>query len=429
MAYDGWIKFNGVEIVNISRTAQLAEDMGIDVVWVSPASVAWIQEALGESGVDYDDVATAPWYDAGFPASGEFAGIIPLAFAGLGDSTLSSTPIEYITDGGHSGKPRNTTLPIVVNLAIIASTDRGAEFGKRWLDRMLKGSSASVFCSGAELEYFAYAGVDGGDVPPVLHYRDVRLTRGSSITRKRRHSCASTWLVTFTLTAADPFEYGEPVPMVTELSLFSATGPEVTDSGSAALTQMLCPSYNYNPIFDPVYPALVDSPTVPDFYPDGWDIVPGATFQRVWVRLAPLEPSSLNVVPVVVLRSDVDARLVRVSLWPADANEADQCDPLWSAVVTYMPGGEDQEFTIDGEQKVSYVWNGTSPTVNRADSLVYAPDAQPMQWTAFNDPAGLLFTLDLMDGGGSDDLGSVDLGSDGVLADVKASLALVPKSD
>jgi hypothetical protein len=427
MAYDGWIRFNGVELVNISRTAQLAESMGIDVVWVAPTDVEWIQDALGESGVDYEDVATAPWYDAGFPASGEFAGIIPLAFAGLGDSTLSSTPIEYITDGGHSGKPRNTTLPIVANVAIVASTDRGAEFGKRWLDRMLKGSTANVFCSGADLEYFNYAGAPDADAPPVSHYRDVRLTRGTSVTRRRRHSCASTWLATFTMTAADPFEYGEPVPMVTELSLFAATGPKVTDSGSAALTQMLCPSYNYNPIFDPLYPALVASPTVPNFYPDGWDIVPGATFQRVWVRLSPVEPSSLNLVPVVVLTTDADVRMVRVSLWPADANEAEQCDPIWSAVVTYLPG--EQEFTIDGEQKVSYVWNGTSPGVNRADSLVYGPDAEPIEWTAFNDPDGLLFALDLMDGDGSDGVTSADLGSDGVLADVKVSLALVPKSD
>jgi hypothetical protein len=119
--------------------------------------------------------------------------------------------------------------------------------------------------------------------------------------------------------------------------------------------------------------------------------------------------------------------MVRVSLWPATANEADQCDPIWSVVVTYLPG--EQEFTIDGEQKVSYVWNGVSPGVSRADSLVYGPDAEPVDWTAFNDADGLLFTLDLMDGGGSDGVTSADLGSDGVLADVKASLALVPKSD
>lgn len=417
MSYDGWIRYNGVELVNLSRTAQLAESMGIDTLWTSPASVQWIQDTLG--GVDYDDVTQAPWYDAGYPASGEFAGIVPLAFAGMGDSTLASTPIEYITDGGHSGKPRNTTLPIVANVALIASTDRGAEFGKRWLDRMFRGDTISVFCSGADLEYFRYASEDS----PIAHHRDVRLTRGTSVTRKRRSECAVTWWLTFTMTAADPFEYGEAVPMVTELSMFAATGPGVTDSGALALTQVLCPTFNYNPIFDPLYPALVDTPSVPDFYPDGWDIVPGSTFDRVWVRLEPTEPSSLNVIPLVVLTSDIDARMVRVSLWPADANEGEQCDPLWSAVVTYIPG--ETEFTIDAEQKASYVWNGVSAGVNRADSLVYGPDAQPIAWTAFNDPAGLLFTLDLL----SDGSGSGDLGSGSAPADVKASLALIPKSD
>ena len=89
MAYDGWIEFNESELVNLSRTAQLAEALGIDTLWTEPESVEWIQDALG--GVDYDVITEAPWYDSGLPASAEFAGIVPLSIAGLDDSTMEAT--------------------------------------------------------------------------------------------------------------------------------------------------------------------------------------------------------------------------------------------------------------------------------------------------------------------------------------------------
>src|SRR5690554_4541713 len=98
MAYEGWMTLDGVEIFNLSRTVQLAQTLGIDTVRVSSTSVAWIQTALGGTG--YHLIANAPWYDAQVPASQEFAGFVPLAMAGLDDSTMESTPVEYVTDGG-----------------------------------------------------------------------------------------------------------------------------------------------------------------------------------------------------------------------------------------------------------------------------------------------------------------------------------------
>jgi hypothetical protein len=410
MSYDGYVEYNGVELVNLSRTAQLAEALGIDVVWASPDSVQWIQDDLG--GTFYNDITLAPWYDAGYPASSEFAGIVPLSINGLDDSTLESTPVEYITDGGHSGKPRNATLPLVWNVTIVASTDRGAEYGKRWLDRTLKDNGLAVFCSGADLRYFRYASSGA----PLVHRRDTRLTRGTSVTRKRRTDCSVTWIVTFTMTAADPFEYGEAVDQFTELG-GSVTGDGVSDSGSLVLVQQDCPVYDYTPLYDPEYPALVPSPTAPDFYPAGWDIGPGDTFERFWVDLLPSEPTDLNVVPIITLTTTVEARMVRVSFWPSTSDTTDQCDPLFSAVVSYLPA--DLSFTIDGEQQASYVWDGFSPVVRRADSLVYSPNAEPVGWTAFNDPTGLTVTLDVF-------AESTGYEGDGF---VRAAVALVPKSD
>lgn len=409
MAYEGWIEYNGIEIINLSRTVQLAQTLRITTVKTSAASVQWIQDELG--GVDYGNPVNAPWYDPGYPASIEFAGIMPLNIDGLDNSTLTRTPIEYINDGGSSGASRNTTLPVVAKVSIVASTDRGAEYGKRWLDRVLRGGGPQAFCAGSELRYFRYVGEDA----PKAHRRDVNLTRGTTILSKRLRACSSSWTVTFTLTADDSYEYGEEIIKV--INLGGVPTGDVISSGSTVLIQGTCPAYDYTPVYDPLYPAMIPSPTAPSFLPAGWDIVPGQTFERLWARVTPVEPTKLNTVPVITLTTETEARMLRVSVWDADTVVANQCDPLFSVVVTYLPA--DVEFVIDGEQKASYLWQGFGTAVRRTDSLVYSPDAKPVQWTAFNDPTNLLVTLDIF------------TDSDGYEGDgdVRVKLALVPKSD
>lgn len=412
MAYDGWVEFGGTELFNLSRTVQLAEALGIDSVWITPESVAWIETWLG--GSDYDDITEAPWYDPEYPASAEFAGIIPLSFAGLDDSTRESTPVEYITDGGNPGRARSGTLPIVANVAIVASTDRGADFGKRWLTRLLRGGSMnSTTCSGADLTYFRYA----GSGTETVHRRNVKVTRAPSVTRKRSADCNVTWLVTFTLTAGDPYEYGEAVSIIETLGTSGASGSGIIESGALALVESGCPTYNYDPIYDPLYPALVESPTAPDFLPAGWDIAEGDTFDRFWAKVSPLQPSSLMTVPRITLFSVGSARMVRVSIWSSEQDEYEQCDPLFVAIMTYIPSNMD--FVVDGEQQVAYAWDGFSPQVRRTDSLVYSTDARPVQWPAFNDPDYLIVTIDVFSGSGSG-------GGD---TDVRMALDLIQKSD
>lgn len=408
MAYDGWLTYGGVELVNLSRTVQLAQTLGINTLAFTPEDVAWIETALG--GTDYDDITEAPWYDSGVPASMEFAGIVSLGVPGLDDSTYEASTTEYISDGGNSNRGRNATLPLVASMALIASTDRGADFGNRWLARVLRGSGTRMFCSGSDLRYFQFVPSEGVTAVQA-HRRDVSLTRAPSITRKRSGDCAVTWTLTFTWTANDPFEYGEEVAQFTTLG-GSVTGPGVVSSGTLSLVETPCPVYDYTPIYDPLYPALVAPPTAPNFFPDGWGIEPGMSFDRSWVRLAPVEPSALNLVPMLTLSTSTEARTIRVSIWPGDADTDEQCDPLFAVVVTYLPISG--AMYIDGEQQAAYVWDGVSPLVRRTDSLVYAPDASPVEWAGFNSPDGLLVALDTFTPAGDF---------------VRAGLSLIPKSD
>jgi len=409
------MEFNGREVFNLSRTAQLSEVMGISAVQVMPERVAWIQAALG--GVNYQDVTTAPWYDAGFPASSEFAGIIPLSVAGLDDSTLTSEPTEYITDGGNPGRARSGTLTIVSNVVLVATTDRGAEYGKRWLARTLADTGRRAAHVGAVMRYFQYEGAGA----PIVHRRNVKMTRGLSITRKRSADCNVTWMVTYTMNSGDPFEYGAPVKRVASLGAAQAAAPAgappLQAQGNLSLVQSPCPSFDYTPVYDPAHPALVPAPQAPSILPLGWNIETGMAFKRYWARVDPVEPSGLLSVPVITLTATQEARRVRVQVWPSDSLNDDQCDPLFSATVAYLPPNVD--FVIDGEAKSAYTWDRFSPGVRRSDSLVYGPNARPLQWAAFSDHSALLVTLDIFTVSGADEGGGT----------VRAALNLVPKSD
>lgn len=404
MGYDGYIEIGGQELVNLSRTAQLAGVLGISALWTTPESVQWIQDSLG--GDDYDDITEAPWYDAGYPASGEFAGIVPLAFSGLDDSTRVSEITEYVTDGGATSRPRNGTLSIVASVVILASTDSGAEYGKRWLDQRLRGNASAGSCSGEPLRYFRYNETGA----PLAHRRDVRTTRGTSITRKAKADCSVLWFAQFTLTCGDPFEYGELYSFITELSNSAAEGDHVIANGSAALVEGGPSAYDHTPIYDPLYPALVPSPSVPQFYPEGWGFSGGASFSRYWATIDGVSPTSLPAVPKITLQSSTDVRSVRVSIWPASENPstASPQDALFSAAVTYVPGGIG--IVVDGEDQSSYA---ASDATRRADSLVFSPDAKPVDWTSFDTTGGLLVAIDYFDGFG----------------DLSMALALASKSD
>lgn len=389
MGYEGWVDYDGVEVVNHSRTVQLARAMGVSVLTLAPNKVNWIDALHG--GPAYADITNAPWYDPNVAASQEFAGLFVLRIDGLDDSSMQSTPVEYITDGGHPGRPRNTTQSLVFDARIIAATERGAEFGKRWIARTLSQRKGGTFCNGADLTYFRLAESEGNEK---VHRRDVRLTRGLVISRKARRACSAVWSTTFTMTAGDPYEYGNEVPKITSLGADTgSTGPGVLASGALAGSYSSCPPSAYQPVFDPQFPAMVAAPTVPDFYPSGWDLTEGQPFRRKWARISTVEPDDLASVPILKLRSTEEARMVRVSIMDSMVAPGEQCDVLWSAVVTYLPANTD--FYIDGESQVAYTYDGFSDFVQRADSLVYSAEAEPMRWPLLSDPANFLIALDI----------------------------------
>ena len=181
----------------------------------------------------------------------------------------------------------------------------------------------------------------------------------------------------------------------------------------SGLVEIPCASFDYSPLQDPQFPALVAPLSAPSLTPEGWVVNPGAGFSRYWARIEPVRPSTLLVVPVIKIRATSQAvRGVRVALWPSSATTTERCDPLFSVVLNYVP--TNVPIYIDGEREAVYSWDGTAPFARRAESLAFSPEMGPVQWTSLNSDEALLVTLDTFDNAGKP---------------LRADLSLVPKSD
>ena len=400
MASINYFTLGGVEIVNAARTVDLARVLGVDSVSSNSPAYDWIRDIFGGP---LTDMADAPWYNASDPASGEFAGFMPLSVGGLNDSSYEGQVTEYLTTGGHTGRGRSATRPLVFGGTLVASTTRGMEYGTRWFKQVLRGSAT---CGGRDLNYFRTEGA----VTSIGYRRNVALTRSLSVTGERRGRCSILRMATFTLTAGDPFAYGASLHLG-DLTKAGAVGgggfgmdPFGTDpfggvfvgAGTLVLENALCPSLDFSPVSDPLFPALIQPPALPNFLPSGWNIEPGMKFLRIWAKVGPVGESLLDRVPVIDLGVGASApiRRARVAFWPADAAPDGQCHPLFSAVVSYAPTGG--TVSIDGIRSIAS-FSGSDGVTRRADGVVFSPTAGPVDWTAFSDPDGFVITLDLFE--------------------------------
>lgn len=389
MAYNGYVLWDDTELFNVARTVYLSRAMGLNSVRVSPETVEWYAADQGVAALG--DITLAPWYSEGVEASAEFAGFLPLDVTGLSDSSYAGAVVEYVTAGGNTGRGRNTTAPFVANVVLVASSPRGAEYGLRWLKTTLRQGAG---CGGVEMAYYS----SPRDLLSFVRRREVALTRGVNVTASRDRGCESLRTVTFTLTAGDPFVYEDFGGVMLSMSVTGeiSTSAPLVASGVEYLTNSLCPTPDFNPQFDPLFPALIAPPALPNFLPAGWGLEPGMPFRRAWARVGAFPLNSTTSVPVVSLRDlgtwgGSGLRNVRVGFWPYGADVEAQCDPLFSVVITYFPSGADRVLLVDSRGNQSYV---ESTVTRRSDSLVFSPDAGPVAWTDFLDREGYLLTID-----------------------------------
>lgn len=400
------------EIINSARAAAYAEAACL-LTGCDPCPGL----ATAISDAPYADPVTdpAPWYDPNLPESARFLGVMGLSAAGFSASTMSRTPVQLVGDGAALGVAQRAHREIAYTVLLLALDECALAYALEWLSAALQGGPCEGACGGSELG--AYACCPTGDGTRQLrHLYGVGLLDGPQITQTTPFPDGIIAQVTFTLAAAVPWVYREPL-----------------DTGTAWVTLAAGTQLTFDP--DEIYsecaeavPCL-DDPTCPPpplpvrapvpvdaCYPTGT-----GTFYRSVISLKPMDqPQWLEAVPVLELDTGATAlRRLIVRFWAnplgSDCSEvADPCAACTDIQIPYLPAGS--KLTVDGRTQTAQVECPQGPlgTATSAPTL-YGPLGASFQWPTFACPAGLCIEI----------LSTTS----STAADARARVLLVPRSD
>lgn len=412
--WPGWVEFNGNEIINTARTEAYADTYRLS--WFRPQYKSDLADVLGETYVD-PETDDAPWIDPRIPESREFYGVYPLGVSGIEDSTLGTTVIESLRDGGTATGYRRATKTPVFNVVLVAASEAGAQHGLQWLKRVIgSGPCGGAFtCSGHEMRYFSsvphlgdWSGLavcvdrrDAATTDPetaenrlLRRLRRTEVLQGPVVTGKQVASDDSAiWTAQFTFTVGNPAEYTteteflvdwldpDPDPPSPWPGGSPPAGASVTTTPSS-YTDVDCSPAPYVPIFDPLAPAIAPPPQPA--------AVPWVTFDPPtdWDRYKAVIPADLipswgEWVPVITLHSDTaDIRNARVRIYPDPDETGDMpvdgdCDFVADMIASFIPSNG--ALTYDGVDQIAYV-DTVLVSRQRADSLVFSTDGGPYVW-------------------------------------------------
>lgn len=416
MAWDGFWTYDGNEFINVTRTEAYAAEFAVP--WLRPVfRNTALPLMLGE---DYESPLQddAPWTDPDIEASYDFLGLYPINITGVEDSTRQATVVESVLDGGTVSRIRKATRNVVFEVALIALSDTGAEYGMTWLESMLLGGNcgpqATAGVGGAQLCYLSSEPLIDPDGPmdpedcltPLVRtlYKTV-FPAGPTVTRKRPMSDGGEmWIVTFTATCGESSAYGAEVPVMIGFLDPDVTVPwaggvvpdgGVIDLDGSIYTEESCAPKVYEPIYDPLCPQIAPPPAPPNV-PLGCYIPPANWHRRQFTIPKQYVPLWGQVVPKIEVHAIEEVRNLRLRFYSDVFNigsiDDDPCAYCGDIVLSYIP--PNHTMTFDGvNRRVSMLSPGG---VRRsADSLVFSTDGSPFEWPAMSCGHGYIVTLDL----------------------------------
>lgn len=218
------------EILNSARLAAYIDALGSPLTTFSgcgcPALTATV---LGDEEYTTPEEDEAEWYDPDVPESGSFLGLLVLSIEGLEDNPVTRQVTRSVTGGAALGPARVLPRTITVTAVLIGTTCCGVTYGLRWLSQALAGCTGGD-CGGdcAELVDCCPSEDEAQDPAAFMdrHRRTLRrvaLTSGPTVLSRTGDGCSGTGecqigadLVTieFVLTAASPYLWRDPVPLL-----------------------------------------------------------------------------------------------------------------------------------------------------------------------------------------------------------------------
>lgn len=395
MSWKGYVAYDGLEIINVPRTLAYARKAGLTWVKQGVMDNDVLHQMLGHDPYEWMNRGSeAPWFDAEDPDSYDFQGVLVQNIAGLDDSTREGETIEFTTRGGAVGRISDRTKTIVFSLVLVASSDAGADFGLRWL----KSVTSEKDCSGripetyggeltfakAEPMWAPESGIDPEDCWRDNYERrllKVRFTEGPTPTGQRTTSDGgAVWMVTMTAVAGDPLQYGNTVQILD--SLGSGAEPYAPGFTGAynnvgyEYVEGACSEAIYQPLYDPLLPALVAPPSPPDIP------VLAVPLPSTWTRRYAEIPASAvdkfdEMRLTLATSAAADVRNVRFRIYETeDFTPAVNCGHVGVFLETYIPANS--TFYADGVYDAAYVDQGS--VSRRADTLIFGQWIRPVEW-------------------------------------------------
>lgn len=228
MALLDYVSLGGVELVNHLRLAAYLESVGSPLDSTSPCVCPTLNAGMfGDADYTTPAADEAPWYDPAVPESADFAGFMLLSIDGIDDYPVKRSVTNAIAGGGVIGPARALPLTLVFTGILLGATCCAVEYGLHWLKEALQGC-AGQSCDGDCMEIFTCC-PDEEDLDQDCFndgyrrtLRRVALVDGPTPTERTGTGCtaglcqngADIITVEFTLVAATPWLWTDPVPLV-----------------------------------------------------------------------------------------------------------------------------------------------------------------------------------------------------------------------
>ncbi|MDP4501079.1 hypothetical protein [Nonomuraea turcica] len=224
-----YLALGGVELVNSARLRAYLETVGSPLTG-APEDVCgcptFTAEAVGDAPYTTPEDDDAPWYDPDVPESADFAGLLVLRVDGLDDHPVRRTVTGAVAGGAALGPARVQPRTITVTALLLGATCCGVEYGMHWLAQALEGCD-SAGCSGDCLTVYNCCPPEEMDPEEfnARHRRTLRrvaLVDGPRVVARNGDGCATgecsigadILTVEFVLTAATPWLWADPLPML-----------------------------------------------------------------------------------------------------------------------------------------------------------------------------------------------------------------------
>lgn len=414
MAWNGYFVYDGTEIVNIERVNKYASVMP----WFKDDTYWGLDYMLGlpefwtTAGPDGD----APWYDTRIDSGWQdFLGFYPISITGAEDSTRSSAVVESVDDGGVAGRIRRTTKSVVFNGVLVAKSEVGAEYGLRWLSRVLLGGSCLAPGSnplGAPLRYLASPpvpepnpaiGIEAQYNKSQRSLHNVVFNSGPEVLSKRDGmDCGgSVWNIQFTGVAGTPTEFGYTQAILQDWVSggdypWQPGADEGDLGGPTGWTEVVCPDNLWDPVYDPECAALIVPPGPPSVPLGCYE--PDVDLERYYAYIPSTNFGVSDYVPTIKLYASTEKRNVRLRWYRYFDGDFDfldnSCNYIGDAVVSFVPA--DSSLVLDGITETVYV-DLSDGRRRRADSLVFATDGKPFKWPLLTCGYSYVLTVDMPD--------------------------------